>query len=918
MSLTTPQPWALLLLAVPAVLAYWAWRRGLWSERTGRVATGLRFAMATLIVLALTDLSVLRERDALSVVYVVDASRSVGTAADSGGGVSAAARAWVKESIEARPDGDAAGVVVFGGTAEIERLVRDTDAEPNWASIPESGSTNIESALRLAMASFPGDTHRRVVLLSDGVETHGQARRQADVARQLDIPIDTVALEGGVTGPDVIAEALHAPAEVEPDQPFDLRVHVRSPDARDARLLLYRDNTLLGAVDVKLEAGLDTIVLPQQLTEAGLHRFRVTVESAPDAEPRNNEARASVYVTGAPRVLLLAGPGGGAEHLTAALEGAGFSVTTGGEADFPVELEDVAEYDAILLSNLPATDADRLQLRTVAAYVEDLGRGLGMIGGDRSFGLGGYYKTPVERVLPVRMTRSGQLELPSQGIVLTIDRSGSMGGGLVSKMELAKEAAVAVVELMKSSDELGVVGFTGAASWVSPYAPLTDKDEVTRRIGTMRAGGGTDIYNALRASHRGIRGGDAAVKHVILLSDGISSTADFPRIIQELRADHITLTTVSIGSDSDRYTMERLAKEGGGRYYETDKAEAIPQIFTRETMLSSRNFLVDKPFVPHFADTSDIVRGIDGVPELGGFVGTSAKRRATVALTTPDGEPVLAHWRAGLGRSVAFTSDAGGGWSRSWLADRELYDQFWTQAVRWMATSGASEPLALATSLRGGTLTLTVDALQDGSWREGAETVATVIGPGGVRKEVPLRQVAPGRYRASMDAAAEGTWYVSVVQRLGDRELGRAIRELHRPWSPEFAPSQAGKPLLQEIAARTGGTVRPEPAAVWKHPPTPVTTPWSLVPWLLILAAALWLVDIAWRRLGRPAPNTASAPQLAVARTRAPRREAQLPDAKPVEAAPAAQTSTAKDEPPDDEPPSYTSRLLSAKKRGRK
>lgn len=148
--------------------------------------------------------------------------------------------------------------------------------------------------------------------------------------------------------------------------------------------------------------------------------------------------------------------------------------------------------------------------------------------------------------------------------------------------------------------------------------------------------------------------------------------------------------------------------------------------------------------------------------------------------------------------------------------------------------------------------------------------------------------------------------------------MGRAIRELHRPWSPEFAPSQAGKPLLQEIAARTGGTVRPEPAAVWKHPPTPVTTPWSLVPWLLILAAALWLVDIAWRRLGRPAPNTASAPQLAVARTRAPRREAQLPDAKPVEAAPAAQTSTAKDEPPDDEPPSYTSRLLSAKKRGRK
>ena len=915
MSLTAQQAWALWLLLVPAALAAWAWRRGLGRDLTGKVSIGLRFVVATLIVLAAADVSVLRERDVLSVVYVVDASRSVGSAAEASGGVTAEARKWVADSIEARPDGDGAGVIVFGGNAEIERLVRDSDALPTWAASPDIGSTDIDGALRLALASFPADTHRRVVLLSDGVETHGQARRQADVARQLGVPVDTVALRRGEKGPDIIAEALHAPAEVEPEQPFDLRLHVRSPGPRTARLLLYLDETLQGAVEVELDAGLDTVVLPQILTEPGLHRFRVALESEPDAEPRNNVARASVHVAGAPRVLILAGDGGGADQLQAALEGAGFVVDTGGEADFPEALEDIAAYDAIVLANLPATDADRLQLRNLAAYVEDLGRGLAMIGGDRSFGLGGYYKTPVERVLPVRMTRSGQLELPSQAIVLAIDRSGSMGGGGISPMEIAKDAAVAVVELMKPSDELGVVGFTGAASWVSPFGPLDDKDEVVRRIGTMRAGGGTDIYNALRESHRGIRGAQSAVKHVILLSDGIADPADFHKAISELRLDHVTLTTVSIGTGADRYTMERLATQGGGRYYETDKPEAIPQIFTRETMLSSRNFLIDKAFTPHYADPSDILRGIDALPPLGGYVGTSAKGRATVALTSPDGEPVLAHWRAGLGRSLAFTSDAAGRWSQAWLADRALYDQFWTQAVRWIATTGARNPLALATSLQGGTLTLTVDALQDGSWREGAETVATVLGPGGKRTELALRQVAPGRYRATMDAAAEGTWYVGVVQRLGEREIGRAVRELHRPWSPEFAPAQSGQPLLQEIAARTGGTLDPAPDAVWEHPPTPVTTPWSLIPWLLALAAGLWVADIAWRRLGRPTPLATTAS----VRTAAWQpRPAQLPPA--TLAAPTGEptqpTPTKPTEPT--EAPSYTSRLLDAKKRGKR
>jgi uncharacterized membrane protein len=906
MSVGVQNTWALLLLALPLLMGLWAHRRGLTRDRVGRLAIGLRTAVTTTLILALADFSLLEERDELSLVYVVDGSRSVGS------GVSASAREWVAASMAARPEGDGAGIVVFAGSPEIERLVRSTNDEPTWAQVTNPGSTNVEAALRLAMASFPADTHRRIVLLSDGVETGGRATRQAEIAQHLGIPIDAVVLEGGARGPDVVAENLTAPPEVNPDEPFDLRFHVRSPARQPARVLVYRNDKLLGAAEVTLSPGLDTIVLPQTVREAGLHRYRVVVETKEDSEPRNNVARATVLVEGQPRVLIIAGRGGGARQLRASLEGAGFAVSVGGEADFPTELEDIAAYDALILSNVAATNADRLQLRAVAAYVEDLGRGLVMIGGDHSFGLGGYYKTPVERVLPVRMTRKAQIEMPSQGIVLTIDRSGSMGGGLISKMELAKEAAVAVVDLLRPADELGVIAFTSAATWVVAYGSLDDKDEVTRRIGTMRAGGGTDIFNALRIAHEGIRDGEAATRHIILLSDGITSTADFPEIIAAMRKDGVTLTTVSIGSDSDRHTMEKLAQAGGGRYYETDKAEAIPQIFTRETMLASRSFLINERFVPTLASSSDVIRGIDALPPLGGYVATSAKNRATVVLTTPSGDPLLAHWRAGLGRSLAFTSDADARWASAWIEATETYDQFWTQAVRWVATTGTDRPLALVTSLRGGSLTLTVDTLQDGAWSEGAETTATVIGPGGIREELPLRQVAPGRYRATTDAAAEGTWYVSVVQRLGDREIGRAVRELHRPWSPEFAPSRRGLPLLQNVAARTGGVLNPAPDAVWIHPDTPITTPRSLVPWLLLIAVALWLLDIAWRRLGRPRLLTAQPATPAAHATRSATPSGHALDEEP----------TADDPPPTpatpQDPPSYTSRLLKAKRRGRR
>ena len=767
------------------------------------------------------------------------------------------------------------------------------------------------------------------MLLSDGLETQGSAVSQAMVARELGAPIDVVTLPSAAQGPDALVEAVVAPPEVEAFQPFDLKVQIRSPAPSRGRLLLYRDELLLGELPVELEAGLDVVTIPQKLDEAGLHRYRAALEVDGDAEHRNNQARTSIHVDGKPRVLLLEGYEGASEHLKAALEQASFEVRVGGVGDVPETLGEMAPFDVILLSDIPATELGRLQMTALGQFVTDLGKGLIMIGGDRSFGVGGYYKTPIEAVLPVSMTREAKKEMPSQGMVLAIDKSGSMGGFAgASKIALAKEAAVFVVELLTSRDELGVLGFDGSASWVLPYDRLEDKPEAIRRIGTLRAGGGTSIYNALRTAFRGIQGGSAAIKHIILISDGIAENSDLPALARDIRQASVTLTTVAIGTDSDRYTMETLARIGGGRYYETDSPEAIPQIFTRETMMASRSFIMEKEFVPEVVDPSEVMAGIDATPPLKGYVATSIKPRATLALQSPEDDPILAHWRAGLGKSLAFTSDAKGRWGSHWLSDPALFNRFWGQAVRWTAQTGSNKDLAVITSLKGGRLSIVVDSMNEEEYVSGADTQAIVIAPDGRRKQVQLQQVAPGRYRAQIQASEEGTWYVSVQQTLGDQELGRAVREVHRAWSPEFAPSHTGTPVLQELASSTGGRLDVEPAAVWTRPDTPLTTPTSVVPWLLIAMSVLWVLDIAYRRFeGFRAPTRHPAPApiprrpgRAARRTSQPRYTPGLGQAAPTDAAvePPPDDPPPEGPPPPEEPERFSSRLLDAKRKRRK
>jgi hypothetical protein len=459
-------------------------------------------------------------------------------------------------------------------------------------------------------------------------------------------------------------------------------------------------------------------------------------------------------------------------------------------------------------------------------------------------------------------------------MALAIDKSGSMGGvGPAEKLGMAKEAAIQTTELMADRDRLGVISFDGAASWAVPMTTLIHRQRIADTISKMQSGGGTDVYPALKEAYGALHRESTAQKHIILLSDGVTWGGDFQTLIRMGARRDITLSAVAIGEDADRHSMEQWAQWGSGRYYLVTKPEHVPRIFTREAMLATRSFLVEEPFQPTLGAPSPVSRGLEdlALPMLNGYVATEPKPRAVVSVWARQDEntPLLATWRHGLGRTAAWTSDCKNRWARPWLGT-EAYTRTFTQLVRWLSAAEGSADVQAYAELDRGVMSVTVDAYDhDGDFRNFLEGEARFIGPDLTVRSRPLQQIAPGRYRAQVDATEDGSHLVGVfLKDAQGNDVAQTTAEAAQPYSPEYRPASGGGALLAELS-RVGhgkGLAGEDPGTVFTPPQTPRLVPHPLWPALLLLAALVLLVDVAIRRVDWSflVRSTATVPELEV------------------------------------------------------
>jgi len=841
MTLANPRAFLLLLAVVPLLYLLYRQSRVYLPPRRRELALAIRIGIAALVVLALAGPRLLQRLDRLTVVYLVDLSDSVT------GDARQKSVDYIRESMKTMGARDLIGIVAFGENALVEQPLSHPDGLGDLSSIPITTHTDLAGAVRTGTALLTRDTGRRLIVLSDGNENLGSARDEVKLAAAAGIQVSVVPLTAP-TGPRVLLSKVETPAIIRKADNFDMQVTIESNVAGTAKLRLFTDGALTGEENVTLKAGSNTFTYPQKPLPQGFHSFSAQLESGQDPIVENKQASSFSTVIGQSRVLLLEGAQGEGKNLADALTATGTMVDVRSPSALPPDLAGLRAYDSVMLVNVPASSLTTSGMRLIAGYVRDLGGGLVVVGGDKSFGAGGYGQTPLEEALPVSAAVNPRKNLPSSAVVFIIESLESNLG-----VDISKEAAKAAMQSLTPQDEVGVMdGNDGAGIWVVPLQRLTDKAAVAKKIDAMQPGDPSTYTPFFAAARSALAGSQARTKHVLLLGDG-DATDSYEQIVRGIAVDGASLSVVGTNvAPSDLNLLQNLAQWGNGRYYDGNDPFDIPQLLTRETQLIARPAIVEEAFKPAVTSGSVVLQGIapDSLPALRGYIATTAKPAAQVLLASNQADPVLSEWQYGLGRVLAWTSDAKGQWAADWVAWPQ-FGQFWSQVVRRSLPPQVDQNVQTTITTRGPLAHIAVDSVTpDHKFRDNLQSKVTIFDPKQRRTDVALEQSAPGRYEGNFAANEQGTYLLQVVQSDPDgSHMTSQTSGYVVPYSPEYRELGTNTQLLGQLAAATGGAVLTEPVQAFKHDLPQASGARDLAPYLLVLALFGFLFDVAIRRL---------------------------------------------------------------------
>lgn len=940
-------PHALWLL----VFTPWVW----WLSAAGHHGMGRMRAAAALVVrlciigvfiMLIGEPRTVRSSDALSVVYVLDLSDSIGE------GSSSKALQFILKSVEKRPEKDEAGLVVFGRNAAVELPPRQSFPLEAINSRIERDATNLEQALSLAAAMLPDENLGRIVLISDGTRTEGNLSRVLDDLKARGVSVDVLPIQYEYEH-EVWLERLELPRFVKTGEAFETGIILSSLSEGSGKLVLRENGKVISEGEITYREGKNKFTVPMRERPPGYYEYAATIEppDGRDGWEQNNTAMNFLFLQGEGRVMLVTDPVGTAEdwqRLQQALVESQRLVDVKVSHEFPRDSLSLLPYDCIIFANAPADAFDDVQFEALRSAVYELGIGFVMIGGDQSFGPGGYHRTPVEEALPVSMDVSQRKVMPKGALAIVLHTCEFAAGNTWAK-RITKRA----IEVLGAEDEVGVLLYSfGGDKWLFKLTPAGRYEELVPIINQAAPEDMPAFGPCMELGYQGLIASDAATRHMIIISDGDPAPPS-PDLLKKFIDAKVSVSTVAINPHGGQNTqvMIEVAAQTGGKAYFAQSADELPAIFVKEAKTLKRSMIQNKTFTPTVEFPSTILKGIDALPQLKGYVLTSPKPRSSVILKGPEKEevdPVLATWRYGLGKSAAWTSDLAPRWAAEWV-QWEKYQAFVQQLITDVSRVDKQSTLRVQTFHSGGIGYITVeDYHPEESF---LEIVANVAGPRDRNETVVLKQIAPRRYQGQIDLWGKGRYQI-IVHGEGEGRSERTYGGFIVPYSAEYLRFSSNPLALREIADRTGGReLAGQPKDIEqiynidRHPKRSSRPVFDL---FLIALACLIPLDVAVRRiqldwyavkglfdvvLGRAEKPTATMSTLlerkkkvseslvggaAEAKAQRPKSAMPLPkrrapSAEPAKRQPKPESQAAPTQPPTDED-STTARLLKRKR----
>ncbi len=810
----------------------------------------LRSLVIAGVAIALARPSWITTTSKVSTIALIDVSDSISDKQ------LAAARSYVDELAGAEGDGNLQ-LITF---AEKPTVAKKSDGKALSSAIARhvgaGAGTDIQSAMQLAYGLFPQGYLPRIVIVSDGNQTQGDIAVESYRAKELGVHVSWRTFAADQT-PEVRVVGVTTPDEIKVGQPYDVTAEVWTTEPQTVTLALQQDefpNGLEPQKIVPLREGKNLVRFKSEAKRAGYTTYRLHLAKFEhDTEMQNNAAVMTAPVKGRPSVLYVEGSfqrePSSATYLKRALETENIDVEVRGPAGIPSNPKELEKYDLVLVSDVPAHLMGAGQMLALDFYVKSMGGGLIMSGGEDSFGSGGYERTMIENMMPVRFDSEKMKEQPDIALVLVMDRSGSMQG---AKLEMAKESARVTTEVLSPNDFISVVAFDSEAMVLVRPQRAGNRAAISREIARLQSGGGTNIFPGLKEAFDMLQVINAKVKHVILMTDGEAPTDGLAELVGEMRQSRITVSCVGVPG-ADRGMLSMIAEAGEGRLYMVEDIGALPRIFMKETQEAQKSQLVEDLVHVRIAKKVEAIEGtnVENAPALHGYVSTKPKPTSETILISDLGEPILARWRYGAGTSVAWTSDVKNRWGVDWIRWGG-YGKFWAQVVRSSMRRKVYDSYDLTAKVADGRALVTVDAIDSGDkFVNELDTQLEVIDPATNKtaQTVPMSQTAAGRYTADFKIQKYGSYLLKAVHQRAGKTVAESLGSVALSYPIEYLRSTPDEAAMQHAAQVSGGHDQATPAQLWD--PGGEQTPYTqdLWPWVLLGVVALFLLDLYAKRV---------------------------------------------------------------------
>ncbi|WP_346962361.1 VWA domain-containing protein [Clostridium sp.] len=835
-----------LLFLIPIILMimYFISKKIKFKEKNISFININRVIIVTILILAMCNISIsFRTKDS-STIFLLDLSHSMSNYKDE-------TKAFVKNAIEASPSNNKIGIVTFGENQEIEQFLTYSKGFNDIQTSPIGNTTNIEEAIKFSLNIFKDSDYKRIVLVTDGKENQGDLLETSTYFRDNQVDFQVYKIDSEQVE-DVYIEDIDILDKVAIGEEFSITVNIKSNIKTKSKISIYSGREKKSEKEIDIEKGENTFLFKDIQHKGGFKPYKVVIEPENDGISYNNEYTTYTNIVSKPEILVIQGKTGEGKGLEENLKAIGSSYTMINPSAAPRSINELIEYKGIFLCNTHIDDLPKGFLDNVESYVKDYGGAVITTGGDNSYALGGYKDSVFEDILPVSSDKKGKNEIPEISLTLVLDRSSSMlssDQGSFSKISLAKEAAIRSLDNLRKTDNIGVVTFNTGYSWVVPMQKLSNIEEVSDKINSIIAEGGTSIYSALNEAYQKQKESSAKIKHIILLTDGQDGMGqnEYKTLVNDIKKDKITLSTVSIGTDSNNQLLEWISANAGGRYYHSDIYTDVPRIFANEILISTGEYLINEEFTPKISAHHDILNNIieEGkFPSLFGYVGTSIKNTAIEIMTSHMDEPVLAAWQYGIGRVVSFTSDVNGQWSKELLAFDKT-PQLFSNIISWtMIDYDNSGNLSITQEGSSAKIQYETNNHDDNKKVKGAYTFE-----GNTTSEFELKEVSPGKYEGRVPMSELGFYSFNITEELQGNTIASQLGGFAYQYSPEYKFQEQSNSLLA-LVEDTEGKIINYVEDIYEIKSNKSYTKKNISNLLLIIAMLLFLFDIIYRRLG--------------------------------------------------------------------